>query len=38
MADELAFLTITEAARLIEQKRLSPVELTTVRGVGFVLQ
>jgi aspartyl-tRNA(Asn)/glutamyl-tRNA(Gln) amidotransferase subunit A len=29
MADELAFLTITEAARLIEQKRLSPVELTT---------
>ena len=29
MADELAFLTIGEAARLIEQKRLSPVELTT---------
>jgi aspartyl-tRNA(Asn)/glutamyl-tRNA(Gln) amidotransferase subunit A len=29
MADELAFLTIAEAARLIEQKRLSPVELTT---------
>jgi aspartyl-tRNA(Asn)/glutamyl-tRNA(Gln) amidotransferase subunit A len=28
MADELAFLTIAEAARLIEQKRLSPVELT----------
>jgi len=29
MADGLAFLTIAEAARLIEQKRLSPVELTT---------
>jgi aspartyl-tRNA(Asn)/glutamyl-tRNA(Gln) amidotransferase subunit A len=29
MPDELAFLTIAEAARLIEQKRLSPVELTT---------
>ena len=29
MADELAFLTIAEAARVIEQKRLSPVELTT---------
>src|SRR3954447_23344566 len=29
MADELALLTIAEAARLIEQKRLSPVELTT---------
>src|SRR5437764_6142000 len=29
MADDLAFLTIAEAARLIEQKRLSPVELTT---------
>ena len=29
MADELAFLTIAEAASLIEQKRLSPVELTT---------
>ena len=29
MAEELAFLTIAEAARLIEQKRLSPVELTT---------
>ena len=29
MTDELAFLTIAEAARLIEQKRLSPVELTT---------
>ena len=29
MADELAFLTIAEAARLIENKRLSPVELTT---------
>jgi len=29
MADELAFLTIAEAARLIEQQRLSPVELTT---------
>src|SRR5271168_667597 len=29
MADELAFLTIAEAARLIEQKRLSPVGLTT---------
>jgi aspartyl-tRNA(Asn)/glutamyl-tRNA(Gln) amidotransferase subunit A len=29
MADEIAFLTIAEAARLIEQKRLSPVELTT---------
>ena len=28
MADDLAFLTIAEAARLIEQKRLSPVELT----------
>ena len=29
MAGELAFLTIAEAARLVEQKRLSPVELTT---------
>src|SRR5690242_7555890 len=29
MADELAFLTIAEAARLIERKQLSPVELTT---------
>jgi aspartyl-tRNA(Asn)/glutamyl-tRNA(Gln) amidotransferase subunit A len=29
MADELAYLTIAEAARLIEQKQLSPVELTT---------
>jgi aspartyl-tRNA(Asn)/glutamyl-tRNA(Gln) amidotransferase subunit A len=29
MADELAFLTIAEAAQLIEQKRLSPVELAT---------
>jgi Asp-tRNA(Asn)/Glu-tRNA(Gln) amidotransferase A subunit family amidase len=29
MADELAFLTTAEAARLIEQKQLSPVELTT---------
>src|ERR1700751_1526763 len=29
MADELACLTIAEAARLIEQKQLSPVELTT---------
>ena len=29
MAEELAFLTIAEAARLIEGKRLSPVELTT---------
>ena len=29
MTDELAFLTIAEAARLIEQKRLSSVELTT---------
>ena len=29
MAEELAFMTIAEAARLIEQKRLSPVELTT---------
>jgi aspartyl-tRNA(Asn)/glutamyl-tRNA(Gln) amidotransferase subunit A len=29
MAVELAFMTIAEAARLIEQKRLSPVELTT---------
>jgi aspartyl-tRNA(Asn)/glutamyl-tRNA(Gln) amidotransferase subunit A len=28
MADELAFLTIAEAARLIERKQLSPVELT----------
>src|SRR5271163_2426026 len=28
MADELAFLTIAEVARLIEQKRLSPIELT----------
>src|SRR5690348_13989989 len=29
MADELAFLSIAEAARLIERKQLSPVELTT---------
>src|SRR5580700_4789534 len=29
MTDELAFLTIADAARLIEQKQLSPVELTT---------
>jgi aspartyl-tRNA(Asn)/glutamyl-tRNA(Gln) amidotransferase subunit A len=29
MAEELAFLTIAEAARLIERKQLSPVELTT---------
>src|ERR1700741_675049 len=29
MPDELAFLTIAEAARLIERKKLSPVELTT---------
>jgi aspartyl-tRNA(Asn)/glutamyl-tRNA(Gln) amidotransferase subunit A len=29
MTDELAFLTIAETARLIEQKRLSPVELTS---------
>ena len=29
MADELAFLTIAAAARLIERKALSPVELTT---------
>src|ERR1700739_3177489 len=29
MVDELAFLTIAEASRLIEQKKLSPVELTT---------
>jgi aspartyl-tRNA(Asn)/glutamyl-tRNA(Gln) amidotransferase subunit A len=29
MAAELAFLTIAEAARLIEQKQLSPVELAT---------
>src|SRR5689334_3583675 len=29
MADELGFLTIAEAARLIERKQLSPVELTT---------
>ncbi|MBO0737633.1 MAG: amidase, partial [Alphaproteobacteria bacterium] len=29
MPDELAFLTIAEAARLIERKQLSPVELTT---------
>jgi aspartyl-tRNA(Asn)/glutamyl-tRNA(Gln) amidotransferase subunit A len=29
MPDELAFLTIAEASRLIEQKKLSPVELTT---------
>src|ERR1700739_1118568 len=29
MVDELAFLTIAEAARLIERKKLSPVELTT---------
>jgi aspartyl-tRNA(Asn)/glutamyl-tRNA(Gln) amidotransferase subunit A len=29
MADELAFMTIAEAARLIERKQLSPVELTT---------
>jgi aspartyl-tRNA(Asn)/glutamyl-tRNA(Gln) amidotransferase subunit A len=29
MSDELAFLTIAEAARLIERKQLSPVELTT---------
>ena len=29
MTDELAFLTIAEAARLIERKKLSPVELTS---------
>jgi aspartyl-tRNA(Asn)/glutamyl-tRNA(Gln) amidotransferase subunit A len=29
MADELAFLTIAEAARRIERRELSPVELTT---------
>jgi aspartyl-tRNA(Asn)/glutamyl-tRNA(Gln) amidotransferase subunit A len=29
MAEELGFLTIAEAARLIERKELSPVELTT---------
>src|SRR6516225_899238 len=29
MPDELAFLTIAEVSRLIEQKKLSPVELTT---------
>jgi aspartyl-tRNA(Asn)/glutamyl-tRNA(Gln) amidotransferase subunit A len=29
MSDELAFLTIAEVSRLIEQKKLSPVELTT---------
>jgi len=29
MSDGLAFLTIAEASRLIEQKKLSPVELTT---------
>jgi aspartyl-tRNA(Asn)/glutamyl-tRNA(Gln) amidotransferase subunit A len=29
MSEELAFLTIAEAARLIERKELSPVELTT---------
>src|SRR5215469_6602267 len=29
MPDELAFLTIAELSRLIEQKKLSPVELTT---------
>lgn len=29
MTEELAFLTIAEAARLIERKQLSPVELTT---------
>jgi aspartyl-tRNA(Asn)/glutamyl-tRNA(Gln) amidotransferase subunit A len=29
MAEDLAFLTIAEAARLIERKELSPVELTT---------
>src|SRR5438874_4242873 len=29
MTDELAFLTIAEAARLIERKQLSPVELAT---------
>jgi aspartyl-tRNA(Asn)/glutamyl-tRNA(Gln) amidotransferase subunit A len=29
MTDELIFLTIADAARLIEQKQLSPVELTT---------
>ena len=28
MDDELGFLTIAESAQLIEQKRLSPVELT----------
>ena len=28
MREELAFLTIAEAARLIERKELSPVELT----------
>src|SRR5580704_3951692 len=36
MPDELAFLTIADAARLIEQKQLSPVELTTalIRRTG----
>ena len=29
MPDEVAFLTIAEVSRLIEQKKLSPVELTT---------
>jgi aspartyl-tRNA(Asn)/glutamyl-tRNA(Gln) amidotransferase subunit A len=29
MTDELAFMTIAEAAKLIEQKQLSPVELVT---------
>src|SRR5260370_41543949 len=29
VADDLAFLTIAEAAGLIERKQLSPVELTT---------
>jgi aspartyl-tRNA(Asn)/glutamyl-tRNA(Gln) amidotransferase subunit A len=29
MSDELAFLTIAEVSRLIEQEKLSPVELTT---------
>jgi Amidase len=29
MPDELAFLTIADAARLIAQRQLSPVELTT---------
>jgi Asp-tRNA(Asn)/Glu-tRNA(Gln) amidotransferase A subunit family amidase len=29
MADELEFLTIAEAARRIERKELSPVELTS---------